>query len=219
MASDGNYVTLAQIRSEGVADDVPDVLISRRITKWEKIVEKFTRNVFRELAPGKLTFDGNNSRILHFSLPIISLSELIINDETVALGTDEYLVHNQDNEVIDDRLNPRIELTGARTSSIFRRARGVFVKGMNQYVTATWGFMDRTGTTYSVPTLITDALIQLVCLDLDGYFQKRAEGVGHPTTAIQSEKTDEHEITYMQAQQVITSPNFPQDLLEVIMMY
>jgi hypothetical protein len=83
MANDGNYVTVADIRAEGVTQaTADDNRVGARIAKWEGLVERITRNVFRELDPGPITFDGNNDRMLHFNLALVEVTDVKINGET-----------------------------------------------------------------------------------------------------------------------------------------
>ena len=61
----GNYVVVADLRDEGVPVSYSDALLNKRIVKWENIVEKITRNIFRVVSPGELTFSGNDYRMMH----------------------------------------------------------------------------------------------------------------------------------------------------------
>ena len=213
----GVYITASEVQAEGVSDFTP-AQIERRIVKWEAIVERLTRNVFREISPGEITFDGTNMRFLHFNLPLISVTDIKVNSETTSLDPDEYIAHVGRQKPKDDRYNPRIELTGIRTNSIFRRRRGIFAKGYDQKITGTWGFTEPDGST---PQPVKDALLELVMKDLDGYFDQRMEGrSGEPLTALRREKTDDHELEWMEGEKSIMYVHFmPRDIYDILMMY
>lgn len=215
----GNYVTTDDLVKEGLPAGTDPARVTRRIAKWEAIVEKVTRQVFREIEPGELTFDGDNSRYLHFSLPLISVSSLKVNGESTALSSDEYRVYNGRSAPQDDRGNPRIELTGYRDGSIFStRTHSIFARGYDQKVTAKWGYTEADG---SCPAPVKDAIIQLVLMDLDGVFEKITGGTRtQPLTPIRRERTDGHEIEYMEINDVrLTYTNIPKDIYDLLMMY
>lgn len=212
----GVYVDNAEVRTEGVPASVSNARIDSRILKWESIVEQITNNVFRVLSPGELRFDGNDSDILHFSLPLITVSQLRINDEDIALPTDEFVAFTGDTRPQDDRKNPKIKLRPLR-SSIFRRHSSLFIKGLDQFVTSTWGYVENgTGT----PQPIKDAIIRLVTLDLDGYFSKVGGSAGGPVSAKKREKTDGHEIEYFEIEDPRVMWNsIPPDVADILAMF
>jgi hypothetical protein len=219
----GNYITSADVFAEGVPPNTSKTTIDSRILKWEAIVEKITRNVFREISPGELTFDGNNSKILHFNLALRSVTSLKINGETTAIDTDEYRAFTGFTMPQDDRGNPKIELTPIR-ASVYRTAPGMFVKGLDQLITATWGYLEddpaNPGTPITPPA-IKQALIQLVILDLESYFdQLSGGGSGKVLTGVKRERTDGHEVEYMEYENPVLKWSFlPADIAEILWMY
>jgi len=219
----GVYVTAAEVIAEG-APSGDTTKINRRILKWESIVENVTRNVFRVLSPGELIFDGSNSHILHFNIPLVEVTELIINEDTVALDVADYRAFTGKTKLQEDRHNPKIELIDSSTSSLFVRNPGMFIRGRDQKVTATWGYVDDDPDNpgqYITPVVIKDAIIQLVMLDLDGYFDQVAAGGSLlPATPIRREKTDGHEIEYqMVEQQRINQYGLPPTIYKQLMMF
>jgi hypothetical protein len=214
----GNYVTVAEVRAEGVPATVSDARIEARIAKWEQIVEQLTGNVFRVLEPGELVFDGNNMSILHFNLPLVSVSSVKINDETTALGVDEYRAYVGKTPPQDDRRNPKIELTPTgNVSVIFRSAPDVFLKGYDQRITAKWGFVDpdpATPGSYITPPAIEGAIVQLVCYDLDGYMDAGSDAARTKTR----ERTDGHEVEWSDAVQSQWA-SIPADVAEILKLY
>lgn len=220
---DGYYVTVGEVRAEGLSSVPPnDNFIGNRIKKWEAIVERYTGLVFREIDPGEVSFDGNNSDILHFNVPIISFTSLKINDRTTELDPDSFQVFNGRGplSINDDRHNPKIKLTPLR-DSIFTPGGEVFVKGASQRVTATWGFVEADGST---PQPVKDAIIQLVIRDHAGYFDQSFGGAT-PSSAVpvQRERTDDHEIEYADMQMDITADRYgsllPRDIRAMLAMY
>jgi hypothetical protein len=210
----GNYATVDDVRLEGVPASYSDQLINLRIVKWEKLIEKMTRQVFYEVEPGELTFDGNNSAILHFNLPLIEVTSLKINGESIELPTDEYRAYTGRTPPQDDRGNPRIKLTPIR-ATIFRTHPGMFVKGLDQKITAKWGYLESDDTT---PKPITDSVVKLVVLDLNKHF----ESAGAPTgvTALKRERTDGHEVEYMDLEeQKLYWDMMPNDIASVLALY
>lgn len=210
----GNYVTAAQVQAEGAPAGTPTAIIDSRIAKWEALVEKITGNVFYVIEPGELTFDGNNSRILHFSLPLVEVTSVKINGETAALATDEYRAFTGKSVPQDDRPNPKIVLTPIR-ASVYRSLPGLFVKGLEQLITARWGYVEADEST---PRPIVDAMLRLVLLDLDNYFTK-----GSTTSAVtpkRREKTDGHELEWMELKDIRTTWSIlPQDVAEILALY
>jgi hypothetical protein len=219
----GNYVTKEEVMAEGVPPETLGTTVDNRIWKWEAIVEKLTRNIFREISPGELTFDGNNSRLLHFSLPLRSVTSLKINGETTALAADEYRAFVGIQYPQDDRGNPKIELTPIR-ASVYRTTPGMFVKGLDQLLDATWGYVDEDPEnpgSYVTPAPVKASIIELVIMDLDGYFeQAQGGGSSQPLTAVRREKTDGHEIEYMESEKpTLRWQMIPASIAEVLWLY
>lgn len=219
----GNYATYDDVKKEG--STAPEARVNARIAKWEAIVEQLLGQVFYLVSPGELIFDGNNSRILHFNLPLVSVTSLKVNGETTALDAENYRAYTGYQPPQDDRRNPKIILHPQR-ASIYTPARQMFVKGLNQAITATWGYLDDDGAGgRQTPIPIKEAIIQLVMLDLDDYFTQASEGSGISGGEagggeLRVERTDGHEIQYQE-----TAPRqkvwamIPSHIAEVLMIY
>jgi hypothetical protein len=217
----GLYVTSAEVQAEGATATA--ARINARIAKWEALVDRITRNKFSVLEPGELIFDGNNSRILHFNLPLIEVTSVTVNEETTALTADEYRAYTGISAPQDHRHNPKIELRPVNRDSIYRKPRTIFVKGLDQKITAKWGFVDADPDNpgqYVTPQAVKDSVIQLVLLDLDGYFYQQQVGGAVPISPLKREKTDDHEVEYMEtisSKTVISA--IPRDIYDVLMLY
>lgn len=218
----GNYVTVADLRAEGVPVSYSDALLNTRITKWESIVEKITRNVFRQVDLGELTFDGNNYRMLHFNLPIITVTSLKINNSTVALDPSYYRVYNGREYPADDRGNPKIELVSS-SSSVFTMTRNLFARGYEQKITATWGYVEDDGLGgYQAPIVVKDCIMRLVIGDLSTYYASSISGggAGVVVSPIRRERTDGHEIEYQMTNNVTTPWGLiPKDIYDQLMLF
>lgn len=211
------YVTAAEVQAEGATSTV--ARINSRIEKWEAIVEGVTRNVFRVLEPGELIFDGNNSDMLHFNIPLIEVTELKVNNSDDALDADEYRAYTGRTPPQDDRSNPKLELTGSRSNSLYSKAHGVFYKGMDQKLTAKWGYVNDDGAGgYETPAAVKGAIIELVCMDLDGYFDQQGSAV--PLSSLRRERTDGHELEYQDVATTAAVWNMiPRSIADVLALY
>lgn len=211
----GNYVTAAEVKAEGVPAGVTDSRINARIAKWEEIVEMITGQVFREISPGELTFDGNNSHILHFNLPLVSVVSLKVNSEDTALDTTEYTAFMGRSKPQDDRRNPKIKLKNVRESVYETLRVSKFLKGYDQKLEATWGFLDVDGNT---PAGIKAAIIELVLYDLFDYFDQQTQVAIQ--SALKREKTDDHEIEYQPVENAKSLWSFiPKDIQDMLALY
>lgn len=217
----GNYVVKADLVAEGMPATTPVARYNARIDKWEAIVEQITGQVFRVVTPGELIFDGNDAQLMHFSIPIVTLNSIKVNGLATELQADEFRAFTGLAPPQDDRRNPKIKLTPIQ-ESIFRDTHAVFVKGLDQLIDADWGFVepdpDNPGG-YRAPPPIKQAIVELVLLDLDGYFAQITGGEV-PLTSVRRERTDGHEIEYMEVEKVRTTWSMlPKHILDVLALY
>ncbi len=219
----GVYVTVAEVRAEGVGPTFTDAKIENRILKWEQIVEKLTKNIFRKVSPGELIFDGNNRDRLHFNIALLAVTSVKVNDEDISLVTGEFRAFTGIAQPQDDRGNPKIELSSLKVSSLFTRGHGLFIKGLQQKITADWGHVDPDPVTpgaFITPPAVKGAIIQLVIRDLRDYFDTQFSGETGPSIApIQRERTDGHEVEYADMVASITWAMIPNDIRDVLLMF
>ena len=141
-----------------------DADVQASIDLWQAFLERACRQWFESRA-AVLEVDGTDSDTIHFPVPVITVTEVLLNNSADALNADYYKVYNNRTSYPDDRKNPRIKLIGPDSNrDIFNQPMtfGVlrFRKGrQNQRITGTWGYTESDGST---PLLIQRALILLV---------------------------------------------------------
>ena len=220
----GRYVEASDLFAEGVPSSINEALLEARILKWERIVEGITQNIFYVYDPGELIFDGSNMRYLHFNIPLVDVTSVKINGEDYELPTDQYRAYTGKQAPRDDRGNPKIELTDFRRS-IFRRYTGMFAKGYDQKITARWGYVEEDPNNpgqFITPPLIKQAVMQLVVRDLEGYWTAQSCGKAAPwiMSPLKRERTDDHEVEYMQVEDVrATWMMLPRDVQDILALF
>ena len=107
------YATIEDVRDEGLLDTdgsgPNDTLVAGWLLDAQDMVDRVSRNHFEEIS-GTFIFDGTNSQYLHLPLPIIEVTSLKVNNDTVVLDPDLYRVYSGRTPLQDDRKNPKIEL-------------------------------------------------------------------------------------------------------------
>jgi hypothetical protein len=204
--ADDTYISVADVRAAGVNSNPPtDSAIQASICLWQSFIERATRQWFRPIAL-ELYADGTDSDALHFGVPIISIDELRINDETSPLDPSHYRVYNA-TQYPADRQNPRIKLRDEfeQHRDIYTAPMGygrtIFRKGrQNQYVKGTFGYVEADG---SAPPLIKHALTKLVVEKLAKPVVPGSNGNVLVPPILQGiileEETDNHRVRYAQA--------------------
>jgi len=214
------YATAAEVQARGGVGSPAE--IEARLLMWEAIIDKITHNTFSVLDPGELTFDGNNSRILHFSLPLIEVSALKINDSEDAEDAADYRAFTGIEPPQDDRGNPKIELRYTAAPSVYNCNRfDHFARGYDQKVTAKWGYVDPGDTpgTYVTPTAIKECAIRLTVLDTQNTTGGSAGG-GMAISPVKRERTDDHEVEYMEVEDVrMIYSMIPRDIYDTLSLY
>lgn len=232
-SSDDMYVSVADIRAEGVTTDmVSDIRVMAAIQTWQAFLERACRQWFN---PKTLIikFDGTDSDAIHFGVPIISVDYLRVNGLKTDLQCSLYKVYNSI-RYPDDRRNPRIKLVSEDELDIYTApliyGRMKFRKGRhNQEVKGTFGFTEEDG---SVPLLIRRALTKLVVQKIANPIFKADPGddtVPLPPLLqgiLKKEETDGHSLEWTTAGGDI-KPRAPgligitqdQEILDIIKLY
>jgi len=185
--ADPLYVSVQDVRDEGISvATASDARLLMLIWTWQQYVERACRQWF---VPRQITwdFDGNGTTLAQFPVPIISVSELHVNDDfSSAIPTADYKVYT-------DRRNPRIKLV-TRETSIFEGVGPVnyerlsFLVGeKNQRVVGSFGYVEADGST---PSPIQYAVRKLVCGHVG---PMGASAIGStPAGPVIEEETDRH---------------------------
>jgi len=222
-----NYITVQDVRDAGVTVvEASDTVVLTQITLWQQFIERACRQWF-EPRTVNLKCDGNGSDFLPFSVPVISISELKVNNSEAVLDPSRYRVYNA-NPMPDDRRNPRIRLISYSrdiyTDSVAYGGRSVFLKGgQNQSIIGVFGFVEADGST---PELIKHALLKLVVEKIRSRPGATPTGNSPLVGLILEEWTDGHKIKYSQPGGT-TSPRKPgltgitqdQEILDIIKLY
>lgn len=229
---DDTYISVSDVRALGLNTDPPsDAQIQASICLWQTFIDRATRQWFRSIEL-ELELDGTDSDALHFGVPIISIEEVRINDETDALATDKYRVYSAVRYPFDKQ-NPRIKLVDVMQdrrdiyTAPLRAGRTIFRKGrQNQYVKGMFGCIDEDG---AAPALIRHALAKLVVEKLNAPIVPGSTGVSVPPIlkgVILEEKTDGHSIKYAQSggktrerAPGLTGITDDQEILDIIRLY
>ena len=176
--------TIAAVRAAGVSDSVTDIQITTKIAEVDAIITRVCRQPFEPVSLD-LTVDGTGNGTLLLPVPIITLTELYVNDSTTPLEASRYSVYNGNNAVRDDRRNPKVVL----------KRRGRFRCGsLNQRLVGTFGFVEPDG---SIPLPIQRAATLLVLErlpefgDLDDFDLTENPGTAQ-TGRVVEERTDGH---------------------------
>lgn len=160
VAPEVNYITVQDMRDEGVPTSVPDALLERRIALASRMVEAATGRLF-----GARTMvarvNGTGSATLYLRDPIIDVVSLGYGDTVFDVA--DYTVYNrhltEGMTSPDDRSDPRIDLLG-----------GWFPRGkQNVIVDGVFGYTDPTASNPygKVPDLIVHVTKLLVIREMD----------------------------------------------------
>lgn len=178
----------AQLVKGAPADSALDSYIAQAMA----FIDRHTRQWFNARA-GVVKFPGNNTQIVQLQVPIISVSQILLNGNQPPLDLSSALIFNG-RFTPDDRRNPRIILRRVNVD-IYALEPRLFLKDRVTEITGVWGFLESDGST---PVLIQRATLKLAIIRMINTAGKTAAesastGERGP---VQSEKTDIHEISY-----------------------
>lgn len=173
----------------------------------------FNKRTFDDTNPVK--FEGSNTPLLHFPVPIILIDKMVLNGES-EFPEEAYKIFNS-RTLPDDRRNPKILLVGGG-STIFQGGRTTrfFYAGYLTTFEGSWGFLEEDGST---PAAIKWATGRWIAKQLAGDLDPLS---GSQT--IKREKTDLHEIEYTNAEvsasdQVQTNMSGDKEIDRILQMY
>jgi hypothetical protein len=155
------YITVDEVRDQDPTgqgySSWTDKEIEDLILKWQGIIEKELQQWF-ESRDKTIELKGSGTRILHLFIPIIDITELYLNEDTVALDPTFYRAYKTADVYPDDRPNPKIELI-SDSGSIYTSLSGIFETNKIQKLIGQFGYVDNTGNT---PEAVKHALILVV---------------------------------------------------------
>lgn len=176
------------------SDDVPKKRGEDEISMAMDFIDLQTRQWF-EPRSKTIRVEGKNSNVMFFPVPIISITEIRVNDETVA----QPLINFEIFDGVDNRRNPRIKLrTSSSLNTIFTQTHGrAFIRAAYSEFDGSYGYVEDDGST---PLMIKKATIMLTVNNL-----KSPVGTGSSLAgvgAMKREKVDLHETEYFQPDDV-----------------
>lgn len=150
------------------SDSVPKKKGELLIKQSMDMLDSATGQFFNKRT-GLFDLEGENNPVLWFPVPIIEITELIIN------STETELLEGEDKDFVafkgrampaDDRRNPKIKLNvGRGRDSIFTGSTSrVFTKGTLTHITGSFGFLEPDGST---PPLIKKATLILAITEIN----------------------------------------------------
>lgn len=185
------YIDVDDVRAAGLlVADFPDTAVEASILLWQSFLDRACRQWFYP-ADMTILFDGDNTDIIHFGVPIISVEYLKINGCDYVLDPSQYSVYN-------DEKNPKIALNRTRVGFPTSFASDLaFYKGRkNQEIKGEFGCVTEAR---EAPPLIKRALLKLVIEKLTKPLYGSPPGDEPPTVVagvVIEERTDGHSIRY-----------------------
>jgi hypothetical protein len=179
------------------SDLLPKALAEKEVLISQDFIEQWTGQWFEPRAK-TIRVEGKNSNVMFFRVPIISISEIRVNNAAEASDLTEFEIYTG----VDYRRKPMIKFrSGVRNifattlGRTFRRVTYTEFDGM-------FGFVEEDGST---PLLIQKATLILTINSLKSPAASGSSlaGVG----ALKREKTDLHETEYFQPDDVRGGPS------------
>lgn len=175
------YIEIAAVRAAGIDEtELPDIRCQLLIDYYSDFFDRATGQWF-ESRPLDLLLDGDGTNLMLFEVPIISMTEIYINENPIALDSQYYAVYNR--PYPDDRRNPKVLL----------KSGYLFLEGVqSQRFVGNFGFVEQGG---SCPLAVQNAVLLLVIENRIVPGDEDAGAAGASYRVIK-EVTDGHSITY-----------------------
>jgi hypothetical protein len=189
----GPYVTLQQIRDLGLTQaQYPDAQVNAEIKLWSDSFDQWTGQWFNSRAK-TIRLEGKNSNVLFLGIPILTVTQIKMNNETVPTALSFFEIFNNRGSKPDDRRNPMIKML-SKSDIIFSQSNSrVFRRGFFTDITGTFGFLEADGTT---PQMVQRAIMKLVVRGLKQPINSTATAGNLGPK--KREKTDLHETEYFE---------------------
>lgn len=151
------YITVQDMRDEGVPLEIPDIVISDRITLAQSVIEQILEQFFEVRSGITLSLNGTGHDLLWLPVPPVSVSSItLIQIDAEDVDSEDYSVVMPDYP--DSRRNPKI-----------KKVNGIWPAGVsNITVTGDFGFVDKIDDTpiYDTPSIIKDICKRIVNINL-----------------------------------------------------
>ena len=169
-----------------------DSALDSYILQAMAFIDRHTRQWFNARS-GTVKHPGNNTQLLQLNVPIISISQILLNGNQPPLDLNSANIFNG-RFTPDDRRNPRIILRRANVD-IYALEPRFFLKDRISEITGVFGYLEPDGST---PLLIQRATLKLAIIRM---LKSAGASAAESATSgdrgpVQSEKTDIHEISY-----------------------
>lgn len=200
----GGYTTVSALRDEGVTVAMADdSKLLRLISLATERIDRLTGQFFSP-RQGTMRVDGRNSKAIRFRVPIISISEVRILDNSDVsyvvepLTYEIYNRHTTGTFMPDDRNDPRIILNNS--GSVFPNPAWpspVFHDGhQNVEVDGVWGYTDPPYSPGVTPAAIERACQLMVIDDMKPLAQKAARAADRLRYAVKEEDTRDQRVEF-----------------------
>lgn len=188
------YVTVSDLRSEGVSADLYDNdTVQAAIDFASEYVDRITLKYFEARTETRY-FDGNGSETLPLDMPIVTLTKVEWQQFGASPWIEQTLTEFKAyNRIPTDQYYPKIAIFRSNSWDIESRYFGVFPKGtLNIAVTGSWGWLEK----QADGTLVTPKQIKKIVKILAVAWLDQIGGGGLLSVlrsyGITEEKTDRH---------------------------
>ena len=138
------------VRDEGITEELAsDSAVEAAIAFCESVFNDQTGQFFEPL-DGDLTIDGDNTDSIFLPFPVIAVTSIVDNDNSVTMDAANYRVYSGRSRIQDDRRNPKIM---AKRGRLFTYSPGRWT------ITGTFGFTESDG---SPPPAVKQAILIMV---------------------------------------------------------
>jgi len=183
------------------SDTVLKAQTDDEIKTWSDFMDLQTRWWFNARAK-TIRLEGRNSNVLLLPVPIISISEIKLNGDTVGTDLSLFTIFSNRDGIPDDRRNPRIKILSNSQNIFIGRSGRTFHRGAITEMTGVWGFLESNGST---PMLIQRAVTKLVLNAIKNNMVSQVASAS--TGAKKAERVDLHETEYFQPDDVRGAPS------------
>ena len=185
-------VTLQDVRDEGITTAMASSSkVNSYIATYEQVFNNACGQWF-EPVTATVSFDGDDSSIAFFQVPIISITEVLDTETGLVVDPSTYIVYNGRTMLQDDRRNPKIALKNGRKFSL---GRGRFS------TTGSFGFTEADD---SAPAEVKQAMLTFIIEKLltpivpDLVHGLPEPDLGFRPGGVVEEMTDDHRIKHAQ---------------------